>query len=566
MKLHKGKSKRSLIFAGITAGAMAVLLVLNIVLSHCTLFKAFYIDLTPEELYTATDRLIEELEFVDELGKTDGDKEIKITFCTDPDHLTSSAVTRYTYFLALKLQNKFKNIKVECINVENNPMALAKYKTTSLSVIKTSNIIVSYGDRYRMVSAMNFWTTDYFSYDGERLMASLIRSVTSISQPKAYFVTDNGAEYYDVTLNGTGTVQEYTYLYEILTRGGLEVDTLSLYDEAVKEIPDDCALLLILNPKSDFESDSSQFNDINYVSPLEKVDRYLMKTQGAVVATRDYALSGELQNYDDFLHEWGFDFGNSIVKDDENSIYGPDGVKDPTKVEIKYDTNTDSAANYIYGDFANLVSAPSTVVSNSGYITCSFGNLTQSNESGSMIVTRNYQSFFTTHDTASAYYSDNGNYVDSTVLEKTGTFDLASISVRENFDTVSAEYTYSYIFCSASTELLKDATLSVDAYANYEITASLIASMSRIDDFASIDLGGASYNSKRFGGKQIQKAVLQAEDEIIYGQDKDGKIIHLKTNYGIGLAEKIIFSVIVAAVPVTALVFGIIIVIKRKHL
>ena len=75
MKLHKGKSKRKLLFAGITAGSVLVLLVLNLILSHLTLFKAFYIDLTPEELYTATDLLIDELEFVDEKGKTDGDKE-----------------------------------------------------------------------------------------------------------------------------------------------------------------------------------------------------------------------------------------------------------------------------------------------------------------------------------------------------------------------------------------------------------------------------------------------------------------------------------------------------------
>ena len=228
MKLHKGKSKRTLIFTGITAGAMAVLLVLNLILSHVGLFKAFYIDLTPEELDTATDMLIDELEFVDELGKTDGDKKVKITFCTDPDHLTSSVITRYTYFLALKLQNKFKNLEVETVNVANNPMALAQYKTTSLTELNASNIIVSYGDRYRIAGAMNFWTTNYFSYDGEYKIANLIRSVTAINQPKAYFVTDCGAEYYDIENPTSDMSLDYAYFYDILVQSGLDVKTLSL--------------------------------------------------------------------------------------------------------------------------------------------------------------------------------------------------------------------------------------------------------------------------------------------------------------------------------------------------
>lgn len=564
MRLHKGKSKRSLLFASITAAAVVVLLVINIVLSHLTLFKAFYIDLTPEELYTATDRLIEELEFVDELGKTDGDKEVKITFCTDPDYLTETAVTRYTYFLALKLQNKFKNLKVECINVAKQPQLLSKYKTTSLSVIEASNIIVSYGDRYRIVGAMNFWTTDYFSYDGERFLASLIRSVTA-EQRTAYFVTDNGAEYYDVTKNEAD--QEYLYLYEMIKRNGMNVETLSLYDEQYRQIPSDCALLLILNPKSDFASDGESFDSFEYISPLEKVDRYLMNNQGAVIATRDFDNGAELKNYDDFLHEWGFDVGSTMVKDNENAIYGNDGEKVPSSFEINYEANLEGAAAAIYGDFANLISAPSTVVSNSGYIECSYGKFVQKNESGSMIVTRNYQPFFTTYDTAGAYVADSdGSFVDSTVREKNGPFDLASICIRENFNTVSSEYTYSYLFCSATTDIFKNEILSVDAYANYEITSSLIENISKIDDFASIDLGGSSYNSKKFGGKQILNAVLKAEDEIIYGQDSNGKLINKKTNYGINTATKIVFSVAVAIVPVSALVIGVVTVVKRKNL
>ena len=568
MKLHKGKSKRTLIFTGITAGAMAVLIVLNLILSHVGLFKAFYIDLTPEELYTATDMLIDELEFVDELGKTDGDKKVKITFCTDPDHLTSSVITRYTYFLALKLQNKFKNLEVETVNVANNPMALAQYKTTSLTELNASNIIVSYGDRYRIAGAMNFWTTNYFSYDGEYKIANLIRSVTAINQPKAYFVTDCGAEYYDIENPTSDMSLDYAYFYDILVQSGLDVKTLSLYAEGEDKIPEDCAMLIILNPKSDFLADESQFNNINYISPLEKVDRFLMDNQGAVIATRDYNKDLELYNYDDFLHEWGFEFGESLVKDNENSTLDQNGEKDPTRVEIRYETEEDSYANAIYGDFANLISAPATVVPNSGYIKCSFGNFVQKNESGSMIVTRNYEPFFTTYDTASAYKfsADTGNYIDSTVLDTSGEIDLAALSIRQNFNTVSSEYTYSYLFCSASAGLFKSDVLGQSSYANYEVTAALVDNISRIDDYASHHLGSSSMNSHRFGGKQIQNATLSEEDEMIYKQDGSGKPVLKKINRGLGTTGKVIFTSLVATVPLAVLAVGVIIVIKRKFL
>ena len=395
-----------------------------------------------------------------------------------------------------------------------------------------------------------------------------MKSIAAISQPAAYFVTDHGETYYDPENPESEMSLETSALASLLVERGMEIKLLNLSDESVKAIPDDCALLIILNPRSDFLADESQFNNINYISPLEKVDNFLMGNQGAVIATRDYDKDLKLDNFDDFLHEWGFDFSESLVRDEKNSQLDENGKQDYTRVEIKYETDQNSYANAVYGDFASLVSAPATVVPNSGYITCSFGNFVQKSESGSMIVTRNYEPFLTTHDTAAAYKfsEDTGNYVDSTVFEKDGEFDLASLSIRQNFDTVSAEYTYSYLFCSASAALFKSDVLGQPSYANYEITSSLVDNISRIDDYASHHLGSSSMNSHRFGGKQIQNAILSQEDEMIYKQDADGKPVLKKVNYGLGTAGKAIFTSVVAFVPLSVLVVGVITVIKRKYL
>ena len=164
MRIFKGKSKRTVIFSVITVGVIVVLLGANLALSLIGGGRNWFIDTTPEGLYSLTGKMVDECAFVDELGKTDGDKCVKITFCNDPDRLISSFDTRATYYMALDLQKKYSNVEVETINVNTDPTALSKYKRTSLTKINPTDVIVSYGDRYRMVSAISFWTTDYFSY------------------------------------------------------------------------------------------------------------------------------------------------------------------------------------------------------------------------------------------------------------------------------------------------------------------------------------------------------------------------------------------------------------------
>ncbi|MBR5140137.1 MAG: hypothetical protein IKV16_03695, partial [Clostridia bacterium] len=200
MKILKGKSKRTQMFAIITLVGIAILIGLNLLLSLVGHSRSVYVDLTPEGLYSVTDRMEKECSFIDEM---EGDKKLKIIFCSDPDNLASNMITRVTYFMALKLENMFDNIEVETVNVNFNPTAVAKYKATSLTTISASDVIVTYGDRYRIAGAQSFWTTgdsgNYFSYNGEYKLATLIRSVTLANEgnPAAYFVTGHGETVYD---------------------------------------------------------------------------------------------------------------------------------------------------------------------------------------------------------------------------------------------------------------------------------------------------------------------------------------------------------------------------------
>lgn len=559
MRIFKGKSKRTVIFSAITVGVIVVLFAANLALSLIGGGRNWFIDTTPEGLYSLTKAMAEECAFVEELGKTDGDKCVKITFCNDPDRLISNFDTRATYYMALDLQKKYSNVEVETINVNTNPTALSKYKRTSLTKINSTDVIVSYGDRYRIVGALNFWTTDYFSYNGEYRMATLIKSVTAINQPSAYFLTDHGETYYDPKNPESEGSLNTSYFYDLLSDCGLQVKTLAISE--VDAIPDDCALLIINNPRKDFVTDPDKYNSLSYVSDLEKLDRYLVNKQGAIVVTKDYDEALSLPNLEDFLHEWGFDFSTSQVRDDESSVAGSGGKN----LIAVYETAEDSYANAIYGDYASLATSARTTINNTGYITNSYGEQGYRNEAGSSETVKRYAPFLKSSGKASSYfYSDlAGNYEDSKVLDSTGQFDLAALTVRQTYDSVTAEHTYSYLFCAASADFFSNESLSNAAYANYDIMTALINNISRVDVYASLELGGTSLNSSSYGGKQLVSTKLSTEDSEVFAPDASEVI---KVNYGISTTEKVVYTVIVAVVPFIVLIAGAVVCIRRRFL
>lgn len=568
MRIFKGKSKRTAVFSIITVAVIVILLALNLLLSYFSLPANMYMDMTPEGLFTLTDAMKSECAFVDELGKDDGDKSVKITFCTDPDYLISTYVLRPAYYMALCMQREFDNVEVETVNVENDPTALSEYKTTSLSKIEPTDVIVSYGARYRIISARNFWTSSdgsYFGFNGEYRLATLIKSVTAIEQPSAYFVIDHGESYYDVENPESDMSLSVAEFYDLLCDRGLSVKALRLSE--VEAIPDDCALLIINNPRTDFETDPDKYGQIGYVSDLEKLDRYLVESQGAIMIAKDYDEAVSLPRLEDFLHEWGFDFSSSIVRDPESSLEG----NHSTDIITVYETEEDSYANAIYGDFASISTSPKTVISNTGYITSSFGEAGYKSESGSMFSVKRYASFLKSSSTASAYLfneSAEQGYVDSEILDMEAQrlladeagLDLAALTVRERFISEKNEYQHSYLFCSASPDFFSNERIGNSSYANYDVVSALINNISRTDEYASTELGGTNANSDAYGGKRLVAEYLSADDFEDYAYSTP------RMNRGISTTEKVVYSVVVFAVPLAFLIAGVVVLVRRKFL
>lgn len=546
--LFKGKSRRTVLFTLITLSSIVLLLVGNIFLTYFTPIKSIYFDMTTENLYTLSDAMKKETAFVDELP---GDKKIKITFCSDPDSLTESAVTRVTYFMALKLQDKYSNVEVETVNVNFNPTVLAPYKANSFSVINPTDVIVSYGDRYRISSATRFWQFsdgEYFSYDGEYHMVTMLKSVTAVEQPKAYFLVGHGETYYDALNPESPMSLSMESFKDLLDMTGLEIKTLDL--STVSEVPEDCVLLIINNPTEDLKTDPSQYGNLSYFSEADKIDKYLINKQGAVMVAKDYKT--RLPVLEGFLKEWGIEFSDSFLKDTEASL-----DEEGKLLIAQYKNDENSYSNAIYGEFASMSSAPRMVFKNAGFVKCSYQEGFMLGEAGTMNTTRTYSDFVSTSASAEAFAKENHK------VGNAGEYDLAALVIRDKLHEIDATDDMSYLFCTNTKDFFSNEIIGNSYYANYDVVSSLINNISRLDVHAANELGGGSLNSPTYGGKQIHNSYLSNETVNVYSSDAKEII---ETNHAITNGMKAFITVVAVIFPLSLTVLGIVVKIKRKFL
>ncbi len=535
------RSLRSKLFGVLTVVLVVAVVAINLLMPSLGLRKSLYVDLTPEGLYSLTDAMIRECSFIDDL-----EDEVTITFCADPDELIASDITRLTYFMALQLEKRFDNIEVEEVNVIYEPTKVSKYKPTSLSVIDPGDVIISYGGRYRIQKPVSFWAgseTALSSYNGEYKMASYILSVTAVERPVAYFTVGHGETYYDISDPSREENHKAQALYDLLMGRGLEVKTVNLAEAG--GVPEDCVLLVINNPREDFDIDPDKLDDINYRSEIEMIDRYLVARQGSVMVARDHALlddgSSRHPALDAFLADWGFHFTDTVVNDDKNHVESTDESIDTILGE--YSTDEDSFGALVYSNFASLPSAAGVIFDDAGYIKSAFREGDALIEAGNSSE-RMFMEFMSSYDSAIAMAkSPEGEYSSP---ENSGKLILAAMTGRYQLDSYTNTATRSNIFCVNSASFFSNEVLGNYSYANSEIMALLIEEMIFNDRYASSELGGTSMNFDSYGGKFLADTTLEFDSE---------KKSEIKT-----------ISVILFALPVIALAAGVVVYVKRRYL
>ena len=584
--LFSGRSTRTKIFTVVTCLAIVLLIALNLFMNYFVVYDTAYIDMTPEGLYTLRDVMVEECApiFRNEDG-TLKEQGIKVTFCADPDTIIGSTLMRAIYYTAIGMSKEFPNFEVECVNVALDPMAVAQYKTTSLTEIAPSDVIVSYGSRYRIVSGESFWRISggqLYSYDGEYKLASIMMSLTLVDQPKAYFVKGHGEAWYDPeNPESEGSVRS-AYLYDLLRERGFEVSSVNLSelikeaDEknaadpsagAVPKLPDDCVLLIINDPRTDFVADPERFDEFSYISETEIMNRFMTEGRGSIAVARDYETDAPMPNLDAFLADWGMKVSDTLVKDNVGALDGEiDEAAQGTTFIAEYNSDENSYAYSIYEAFANLGTSPRAFASNTGHIICSFGDSTGTNESGTGDVSKIFAPFLYTTETAIAYAKhSSGDYI--VKATEAGQKTLAAICGRQALNSETGDYTYSYLFCAASGDFFGNDLLGNPSYSNYDIVSAAFQSMARLDTYASMKLGGVSVNNyANFAGKVLVSTTMTETDDNVLVWREDGTSYIGKTNYALLPGAKIAYTVAIAVVPLVIAVIGIVVCVKRKFL
>lgn len=508
-RFFSGRRTRYALLCILCALAILALLACNVLFTYVSKKNNYFADLTPEGLYTMTDLMESTMESIE--------TDITITFCSDPDVLYASNLLRHVYILALELQKRNDHIKVETVNIAKEPEKVDAFRTTGASKILPTDVIFSSGARYAIYGQNTFWSTQQdgtalWAFQGEYKMATGILTVAASSLPAAYFSVGHGEMYYDPNDADNPDNEYLAEFYRLLIERGMTVGTVNLETE---EIPEDCSLLIIIEPESDFEG--GDLNSLYERPALEKLDRYLCGEHGAAMVFLD--TEHTLENLNEFLAEWGVGVGEGIVTDSKYSI---DQGRGQSLIATYANPNDESAVGYFYYQaIADLVAPPKTILKDVRPL-----SLTFSEEDGyefhydMLALSRGVSPFFLSSAGAENKVPNAAGGFDSLSV---GSFPLATISTQVHTINETDEH-FSYLFTSGTSELISTEFLANAAYANRDIMGAVLREITRNDVYAPLELGStdAKYMSTEYahygnyGGTILQGDTFDASEGITF--------------------------------------------------
>lgn len=196
------------------------------------------------------------------------------------------------------------NVKVEVKDPILNPTFTTQYvdneiTNNSILVVDKTNDKVKYIDNADLFE-YEIDSSTYQQYaskiDVEGQVTAALQYVTTENLPVMYSVTGHGELDITDTLN--------TSLAKI------NVTTESLSTLSIKEIPEDCDILLINGPDTDYSED-----EVNMIKTY-------MEAGGDVIVFANYA-AGDMTNFNEFLKYYGVNLVDGIVlENDQNHMMG----------------------------------------------------------------------------------------------------------------------------------------------------------------------------------------------------------------------------------------------------
>ena len=286
----------------VTVCVILIAIVFNTVLYSLTSILGLYI-YEPTELDFS---LSESTDAVMDAVKAGGGAEVY--FCMPREELKSHDTGSYILRTVEQMEEKYSDaVTFRFINIitkmdeDGKYFDISPYTTdmqgNATTILKTSVIFRS-GDNYRVLTS-NLYEDFYFlnenseplAYCGEEVFLAMMLWVQKEDHPVAYFTTSHSE-------NPDGS------LARLLAAAGYKISTINLRRE---DIPEDCDLLVINAPVTDFERSGG-----NVVSEMDRLTEYASRG-GALYVSLDPFLKTPLPVLEGFLKEYGVALSRSEV-------------------------------------------------------------------------------------------------------------------------------------------------------------------------------------------------------------------------------------------------------------
>ena len=260
----------------LTAVVLIIAILVNVAVNALPT-SLIQIDMSSSRIFTLNEQSVNVLKNLDQ------DVTIYPLFETgQEDETLMKLLDRYT--------EQSDHIKVETVDPVANPSFTSGYNASSL---QTGSVIVESGNRYKTIQSYEIYETSYDScysseqyFDGEGELTSAIDYVTSESLPNIYYTT------------GHDELSISTAFESALTKSNYALTELSLLSAG--SVPEDCDVLMILSPQSDFSA-----------AEADMVIQYLESGKKAYIQTS--YLSGNFTEFSRILSNYGIQSSSGII-------------------------------------------------------------------------------------------------------------------------------------------------------------------------------------------------------------------------------------------------------------
>ena len=341
-KISKWNSRRikyGSMFYIIIVLVIAIVVVINFMVNVLAKKSPLKIDISPDNRFEISEESVNVLKSLD--------KDVEITVTSTRDYFDALSQYRENFYasnygvpsdipyeMIPEILDKYSvyaqqgsgSVSVKYVNMDIDPDIINKYKENYNGDITSGSIIVSSGDRVKVLSesdVMNMLAYDenalrnqelIFNFAGESMLTSAIKSVTDENVVKVAFAnTMNGASLYDAQFYSDAAV---TFENELLSKNGYDCTEIDIAKDELS--PDEYDMVVVFAPSVDFTEDI-----------IKKLSDFLYNNGNYgknMIYTPDLSKSG-LTNIDGLLADWSIKVEDNYLFDDDNAILRNDIIK-----------------------------------------------------------------------------------------------------------------------------------------------------------------------------------------------------------------------------------------------